>query len=73
MTKPKSDLDVGDVLEKTTVTALERAEGNRTLAAEILGINLRTLRNWIRKMRLAKRFPARSVPYSRTAKDEGKK
>jgi len=38
--------------------ALTKHHGNRTHAAHDLGISIRTLRNWIAKFHLAKRYPS---------------
>lgn len=46
--------------KKMAIQALTATKGCRTLAAEKMGISVRTLRNWINKFGLSKQFP--SVP-----------
>lgn len=48
---------VEENLKKLTRAALTQTCGNRTEASILLGISLRTLRNWMRKWDLAKEFP----------------
>jgi transposase len=43
--------------KKATEHALTTAGGNRTQAAEFLGVSVRTVRNWIKKYDLEARFP----------------
>ncbi len=47
-------LNVDSVLEKLTREALTYTKGNRTEAAKLMGISVRTLRNWINKYKVAK-------------------
>lgn len=56
------DYTVDSLLHEFTRDWLRRCGGNRTEAAKHMGISLRTLRNWIRKWKLYKEFPARSNP-----------
>ena len=44
---------VSDMERKLITTTLEQTNGNRTHAAKLLGISLRTLRNKLREYRLA--------------------
>jgi DNA-binding protein Fis len=45
------------IIEDATRAALKHTNGNRTEAALLMGISVRTLRNWIHKYSLAKEFP----------------
>jgi transcriptional regulator with PAS, ATPase and Fis domain len=48
-----------DQFKKTRLTrALKKTNGNRTLAADKLGISVRTVRNWINRFDLSKDYPA---------------
>lgn len=40
---------LNDIILKELKSALERTAGNRTYAAEQLGISIRTIRNWIKE------------------------
>ena len=40
--------------------ALTVTKGNRTQTAMLLGVSIRTVRNWIKKYRLAKMCPPQS-------------
>lgn len=48
---------VDDLLKLLTVYMLRRTNGNRTEAAALMGISVRTLRNWINRYRLARDYP----------------
>lgn len=48
----ESTLRIDELKRGTLLAALERFEGNRTRAAEAMGISIRTCRNWIRKYRV---------------------
>jgi DNA-binding NtrC family response regulator len=52
------DLNVEHCLESLTRQALIRTDGNRTEAAKLLGVSIRTLRNWINKFKLKDEFPS---------------
>lgn len=45
--------------KKAIEQALKETEGNRTKTASILGISVRTVRNWIQKFHLAEKYPYR--------------
>jgi DNA-binding NtrC family response regulator len=49
--------NVDKQLKKLAEAALTQTKGNRTEAAELLGISVRTLRNWINKYSLARDYP----------------
>lgn len=46
-----------ELKKKRLCNALKKVSGNRTLAAEALGVSVRTIRNWINKFDLSKQFP----------------
>lgn len=50
-------LKIEQMLKKEAEKALGQAEGNRTKAAEILGVSVRTVRNWIKKFNLSEKYP----------------
>lgn len=52
-----STFHIETLIEKATRDALKFTGGNRTIAADMMGISVRTLRNWIAKFKLAKEFP----------------
>ena len=51
------EFHVDSVLEEVTRKTLAHTGGNRTEAARLMGISVRTLRNWINKYKIAKAFP----------------
>lgn len=52
-----ADLNVDHNLRELTKAAVYRTQGSRTEAAKVLGISIRTLRNWIRRYDLGKQIP----------------
>jgi len=58
MTMEKTtNLKIADIRKKAAERALIETRGNRTRAAEILGVSVRTVRNWIKRFGLNTRFP----------------
>jgi len=53
----KEDFVVQLVLKKATISALIISGNNRTIAAKLMGISLRTLRSWIKLYDLYKFHP----------------
>jgi transcriptional regulator with PAS, ATPase and Fis domain len=51
------DYHVERTLELLTRAALKEANGSRYQACLLMGVSVRTLRNWINKYKLAKEFP----------------
>jgi len=49
--------NVDKQLKRITEAALSHTGGNRTDAADLMGISVRTLRNWINKFNLAREYP----------------
>lgn len=58
---PFLDLNLREVEKKLVLLALERAGGNRTEAAKLLGVSVRTVRNKIKEYGLSGRFFAKEV------------
>jgi len=56
-----SDLNLREAEKRLIVLALERAKGNRTEAARLLGVSVRTVRNKIKEYGLGGRFFAKEV------------
>lgn len=56
-----SDLNLREAEKRLIVLALERAKGNRTEAARLLGVSVRTVRNKIKEYGLSGRFFAKEV------------
>jgi len=52
ITQDASILSLCEMERKLILTTLDRMKGNRTHAAKLLGISLRTLRNKLREYRL---------------------
>jgi DNA-binding NtrC family response regulator len=50
-------LNTERLLEVATKEALTKTGGNRTEAAVLLNVSVRTLRNWINKYKLTKSHP----------------
>jgi DNA-binding protein Fis len=48
---------VDATLKQLTIRALTETKGNRVHAAKLMGISLRTVRNWIHKYGLGHKFP----------------
>ena len=48
---------LSEIRKKAVERALTETKGNRTKAADILGISVRTVRNWIKKYGLGEKFP----------------
>lgn len=57
MTVEKGALKITQIHRRAAEKALTETSGNRTKAAEILGVSVRTVRNWIRRYDLGTRFP----------------
>lgn len=55
------DLNLREAEKRLIVLALERAKGNRTEAARLLGVSVRTVRNKIKEYGLGGRFFAKEV------------
>jgi DNA-binding NtrC family response regulator len=52
------DYKMEKITEYVTRAALKQCGGSRTETALLLGVSIRTLRNWIRKYKLSAEFPA---------------
>jgi DNA-binding NtrC family response regulator len=52
-----SNFTVDYHLKMLTIRALQYTDGNRTEASKLLGVSVRTLRNWINKYSLTRSFP----------------
>jgi transposase len=57
MSSEKTSLKIVQMQKRATEKALTETGGNRTRAAEILGVSVRTVRNWIRRYELGLKFP----------------
>lgn len=57
MTTERSNLKIAHMRKRATERALVETGGNRTRAADILGVSVRTVRNWIKKYELGEKFP----------------
>ena len=53
----KANLKIDSIRKKAAEDALLNTNGNRTKAAQILGVSVRTVRNWINRYELGKKFP----------------
>jgi transposase len=51
------DLNVDNHLKEMTIQAITRTQGCRKAAAKVLGISIRTLRNWINRFELRDKVP----------------
>lgn len=52
-----------EIKKDALIRAMAVAGGNRTKAAEILGVSIRSIRNWILEFGLSEIFPARVGGY----------
>ena len=57
MTVEKTTLKIAQMQKRATEKALTETGGNRTHAADILGVSVRTVRNWIKRYELGPKFP----------------
>jgi transcriptional regulator with PAS, ATPase and Fis domain len=57
MTEDRANLKIVNMRKRITEKALTQTGGNRTKAADILGVSVRTVRNWIKKYDLGAKFP----------------
>lgn len=48
---------IDELKRKRLKTVLRKVKGNRTFAAEQLGVSVRTVRNWINKFDLLSEYP----------------
>lgn len=51
-------MKIEDMHKQAAEEALKKAGGNRTRAAEMLGVSVRTVRNWIRRYALDSKYPS---------------
>lgn len=56
-------LRIDRIHKRWTRRALKYSRGNRTHAADYLGVSLRTIRNWIKRFDLAREFPPSHMPH----------
>lgn len=54
--------NVDERIKELMVLALRETRGNRTHAAALLGVSLRTIRNWIKKHDLRAKYPPAHEP-----------
>jgi DNA-binding protein Fis len=59
MTEDRPILKIAQMQKRSTEHALAGCDGNRTKAAEVLGVSVRTVRNWIKKYGLSAKYPYR--------------
>jgi transcriptional regulator with PAS, ATPase and Fis domain len=59
MANKRSDV-LDNMKKEALIAALKSSNGNRTKASKSLNISVRTIRNWIKRFALEKRFPSSS-------------
>jgi transcriptional regulator with PAS, ATPase and Fis domain len=57
MATARANLKIVTMHKKATERALVAAHGNRTKAAKLLGVSVRTVRNWIKRYHLEAKYP----------------
>lgn len=65
----QESLRVDDHKRDLTIAALTKHRGNRTYAAKELNVSVRTIRYWIQRFQLSKRFPFRRGSVKKSSVD----